>query len=131
MQIGHRYENSPICVSDGSPPTADEYSTYIPSSRPGSRAPHVWLQDGRSALDLFGKSFTLLVLANSDSSEISKITDAFGRRDAADCGEHPRDPEVFCIRTKLVLVRPDGHVGWRGESADDADVIVDTLRGAV
>lgn len=132
LQIGHRYENSPICVSDGSPPTADEYSTYIPTSRPGSRAPHVWLQDGRSTLDLFGKSFTLLVLANSESSEISKITNAFARREVPLTVVSIQDPEVLSVyERKLVLVRPDGHVGWRGESADDADLIVDTLRGAV
>jgi hypothetical protein len=32
----------------------------------------------------------------------------------------------------LVLVRPDGHVAWRGESApQDANKIIDKVRGAV
>jgi hypothetical protein len=31
---------------------------------------------------------------------------------------------------RLVLVRPDGHVAWRGDRVHDADRIVDTVRGA-
>jgi hypothetical protein len=32
---------------------------------------------------------------------------------------------------KLVLVRPDGHVAWRGDSAADHPfAIIDTVRGA-
>ena len=33
---------------------------YVPTARPGSRAPHAWLPDGRSTLDLFGRGFVLL-----------------------------------------------------------------------
>ena len=37
-----------------------ESASYEQTSRPGARAPHVWLPDGRSTLDLFGRGFTLL-----------------------------------------------------------------------
>ena len=30
---------------------------------------------------------------------------------------------------RLVLVRPDGHVAWRGDSVKAADLIIDTARG--
>ncbi len=43
MHLGYRYENSPICIPDGTPPTPDDSRNYIPTARPGSRAPHVWL----------------------------------------------------------------------------------------
>ena len=65
IELGYRYENSPICVSDGTPPPALDHGLYIPSTWPGARAPHVWLKDGRSTLDLFGKGFTLLVLSST------------------------------------------------------------------
>ncbi|MFA5490497.1 MAG: FAD-dependent monooxygenase, partial [Candidimonas sp.] len=60
LQLGHRYENSPICVPDGTAPTPDDFRLYVPTARPGSRAPHAWLKDGRSTLDLFGECFVLL-----------------------------------------------------------------------
>ena len=34
------------------------------TSHPGCRAPHAWLADGRSTLDLFGRNFTLLRLGS-------------------------------------------------------------------
>ena len=42
------------------------------------------------------------------------------------------DPDVATIyETSLVLVRPDGHVAWRGnESPADAGGIVNRIRGA-
>jgi hypothetical protein len=42
------------------------------------------------------------------------------------------DPEVATLyETSLVLVRPDGHVAWRGNDApDDAEGIVARIRGA-
>ena len=35
---------------------------FVPSTRPGTRAPHAWLDDDRSTLDLFGDGFVLLRL---------------------------------------------------------------------
>ena len=42
-QLGYRYEGSPICVADGTPAPPDPMETYVPTARPGSRAPHAWL----------------------------------------------------------------------------------------
>src|SRR5262249_37947490 len=46
LQIGYRYEDSPICVSDGTPAYPDEPGDFVASTRPGSRAPHAWLGNG-------------------------------------------------------------------------------------
>src|SRR5262249_49769746 len=54
MQIGYRYEGSPIVVPDGTPPVPDNPENFVASARPGSRAPHAPLRDGRSTLDLYG-----------------------------------------------------------------------------
>ena len=66
IELGYRYENSPICVADGTPAPPLDHGLYVPSTWPGARAPHVWLKDGRSTLDLFGKGFTLLNLSGDD-----------------------------------------------------------------
>jgi hypothetical protein len=60
LVLGYRYENSPICVPDGTPPDEDDGMIYRPTARPGHRAPHAWIAPGRSTLDLYGKGFTLL-----------------------------------------------------------------------
>jgi len=46
-QLGYRYEASPIDIADGTPPGPDDMQNYLPSGRPGHRAPHAWLADGR------------------------------------------------------------------------------------
>ena len=65
LQLGYRYDGSPICIADGTPTVPDDSEIYRPSARPGMRAPHAWLLDGRSILDLFGRRFTLLCFANA------------------------------------------------------------------
>ena len=65
VQLGARYDGSPIVAEDGAPP-ADDYVRYTPSGVPGGRAPHYW--PGRAAAPAtrcstgFGKGFTLLRL---------------------------------------------------------------------
>jgi hypothetical protein len=41
-------------------------------------------------------------------------------------------PEVVRLHERaLVLVRPDGHVAWRGDQApDDPGAMIDVVRGA-
>ena len=48
VAMGYRYDASPIVIPDGAPPTPDEPGDYVQTARPGHRAPHAWLADGRS-----------------------------------------------------------------------------------
>ena len=129
LQIGHRYDDSPICLADGSPPTPDDFRLYAPTARPGSRAPHAWLADGRSTLDLFGEGFTLLAFGGGAGAE--DLAAAFRRRRAPIRIETIGDPAIAALyERRLVLVRPDGHVAWRGEAVGDAERIADVVRGA-
>jgi len=61
VQLGARYDGSPIVTEDGTPPP-DELERYTPSGAPGGRAPHYWPGAGRgsgdSLFDRFGKGFT-------------------------------------------------------------------------
>ncbi len=58
--LGYRYEGSPICWPDGTAAPPDDPRVYVPTARPGHRAPHAFLADGRSTLDLFGRGFALI-----------------------------------------------------------------------
>jgi 2-polyprenyl-6-methoxyphenol hydroxylase-like FAD-dependent oxidoreductase len=130
--LGYVYAGSPIVCDDGTPPPEDTIMEYHPTSRPGARAPHAWLADGRSILDLFGERFVLLRFGN-DAPQADAFRDAFAKSgvplnivpiDNRDSGR--------LYERKLVLVRPDGHVAWRSDDVpDDASAIVGVVRGAL
>lgn len=131
LQIGHRYEVSPICVPDGTPPTPDDFRVYVPTARPGARAPHVWLDDGRSTLDLFGHTFVLMQLepeATQQAQALAKALRVKGVPVEIVVLDQARVKDVY--EHPLVLVRPDGHVAWRGNVAEDWGHITDVVRGA-
>ncbi len=129
--LGYRYADSPICVPDGSPEPPDDTAVVVPSTWPGSRAPHVWLAGGRSSLDLFGDGFTLLVLGAdvADTASFADVARAVGFPLDIVATE---DPEMIGTnKQRYVLVRPDSHVAWRGDRLpDDAHMVIDKARGA-
>ncbi|MGE0714501.1 MAG: FAD-dependent monooxygenase [Alphaproteobacteria bacterium] len=130
LAMGYRYEGSPICVADGTPPPEERgYGHYVQSSRPGGRAPHAWLPDGRSTIDLFGRGFTLLRFADAD---VSGITAAAAGRGVPLAVVDIADPAIAALyERRLVLVRPDGHVAWRADAPPEAPTaLVDRIRGA-
>jgi hypothetical protein len=132
VQLGYHYDPSPICVPDGTPPPADEPEIYVPTARPGARAPHVWLDDGRSTLDLFGRGFVLLRLG-PESPDPSALARTAKERKMPLQVVTLREPEVLQrYDRRFALVRPDGHVAWRGnEIPADVEALVDHVRGAV
>ena len=66
VQLGARYDGSPIIVPDGAPPRRQPDRLHARAACPGGRAPHLWLNGGRGAgnslFDRFGIGFTLLRL---------------------------------------------------------------------
>ncbi len=131
VHLGYRYEGSPIIVADGTPAPAQEAASYAPTSRPGHRAPHAWLASGQSTLDLFGRGFVLLSFGDGAGGG-----EAFGAAARAKGVplrmETIADPAVSALyERRFVLVRPDGHVAWRGNAPpEDPGAILDIARGA-
>jgi hypothetical protein len=127
--LGYRYERSPVCVADGAPPPEPEDSRiYAQSSHPGGRAPHAWLGDGRSTLDLFGDGFTLLRF-----SSFEDLTSEAQRRGVPLKTVDLDDPAIAALYEKrLALVRPDGHVAWRGDALPaDPGLLLERITGTV
>jgi 2-polyprenyl-6-methoxyphenol hydroxylase-like FAD-dependent oxidoreductase len=131
LQLGYRYEGSPIVVPDGTPEPPDDPENFIASARPGSRAPHVALADGSSMLDLYGRGFVLLRF-RADAPDGAEIASAAGKRGVPLRTVTVEEPAAVNIyERKLVLVRPDGHVAWRGDKPPaDALAMIDRVRGA-
>lgn len=129
MHLGYRYENSPICLPDGTSPVADDPRNYIPTARSGSRAPHVWLADGRSTLDLFGHSFVLLRIGAfaPDGEPLVAAARQNGMPLEVVAIDEPAVAAAYECR--LVLVRPDGHVAWRGDKLADPHALIGTVCG--
>jgi 2-polyprenyl-6-methoxyphenol hydroxylase-like FAD-dependent oxidoreductase len=131
LALGYQYASSPIVCSEGPPPPPSSTAEYNPTTLPGSRAPHAWLSDGRSILDLFGKGFTLLRLGN-DAPQPSALERAFAQRGVPLSTVTIADPAIWTLYERsVVLVRPDGHVAWRGEAMPaDPLAVADRVRGA-
>jgi 2-polyprenyl-6-methoxyphenol hydroxylase-like FAD-dependent oxidoreductase len=130
IELGYRYENSPICVGDGTPAPDLDHGLYVPSTWPGVRAPHVWLKDSRSTLDLFGKSFVLLNFSAANTTRFTDTAKRIGLPLEVVTIDEPKARETY--ERDLVLVRPDGHVAWRGDIVpENTSEIIDRIRGAV
>lgn len=130
LQVGYRYEGSPIVLADGTAAPPDDYGSYTPTSRPGSRAPHAWMADGRSTLDLFGQGFVLLCFDGATARDVAALQSAAEQRSVPLMIVPVADPKIARLYERcLVLVRPDGHVAWRADSVQSADLVIDTARG--
>jgi 2-polyprenyl-6-methoxyphenol hydroxylase-like FAD-dependent oxidoreductase len=127
IQLGERYEGSPIVWPDGTPSPPDSWDTYTPLDRPGARAPHFWLEPGRAGFDDFGPGFTLIDFgAAAEAQSLAKAAQARG----VPFKVLRAKPPDGLYRSKLVLVRPDQHIAWHGDEVTDATAIIDRVRGA-
>jgi 2-polyprenyl-6-methoxyphenol hydroxylase-like FAD-dependent oxidoreductase len=129
VHLGYIYHPSPIVVPDGTPKPADDTFGYQPTAFPGARAPHVWLAPGRSTLDLFGDGFVLLNFGGEPTAGVERAAAARGVPLRVRRVDSREAAEVY--GRALALVRPDGHVAWRGDRVPgDTLAMVDTIRGA-
>ena len=127
MIFGASYTSSAIVPDGTAPPVlSNPVTDYVPSARPGARAPHVWVQhEGArcSTIDLVGNGFVLLTghngqvwkqaaehLATETSVRLKSLTIGVDWT----CGRDEEWTVAYGVNdTGAVLVRPDGYVGWR------------------
>ncbi len=130
LNFGYFYAGSPVIAYDSELHPTYSMGHFTSSSVPGCRAPHFWLNEDRSLYDALGDGFALL---RFDLSVIvTGIVDAAARRglplvvldlDGSDAHD--------LYARKLVLVRPDRHVAWRGDAEPASPMeLLDLVRGA-
>jgi 2-polyprenyl-6-methoxyphenol hydroxylase-like FAD-dependent oxidoreductase len=114
-ELGYRYVGSPIVWEEPGGPE-HLFREYVPTTWPGARLPHVWLDEGCSVHDVVGDGYTLLRLGRStaDTTGLERAIRAVG----APFGVLPIDAEAprDVYGYDLILVRPDLHVVWRGNA---------------
>jgi len=129
-ELGYRYVDSPVIMDiPGGPEHL--FREYLPSTWPGARLPHIWLDDGTAIQDRIpSEGYTMLRLGGTkaDSGALEQALRARGA---------PLTTLVIADRVarevyghELILLRPDMHVVWRGNGApDDAVTIAATATG--
>ncbi|EXJ60041.1 hypothetical protein A1O7_04190 [Cladophialophora yegresii CBS 114405] len=120
VELGYRYNGSPVVVPDGvakEPPW--NYTSYVPSTWPGARAPHVFLKDSAgetSVFDLFGRGPEYTLVDFTAQGEYIALFEPEAKKLAIPLkGVHlPDETDVRTVWERdAVLVRPDDHVAWR------------------
>ncbi len=131
--LGACYEGSPIIVADGSEAPPMDSRVYTPSTHPGCLAPHAWLKDGASLYDRFGLGYTLVIGRGADPRAAGRAeAEAVAAGVPLTLVDLAEEGELPLYAGALTLVRPDQHVGWRGEGWQEGafDTLVG-LRGQV
>ncbi len=139
--LGYRYESDAVQAERGADTPPD--GSLDLSGRPGTRAPHVWLEQAGqrvSTVDLFNGGFVLLAgAAGAAWSGAARTVAAQRGLDLTayriGLGGDLADPAGVWPTTYgltpagATLVRPDGFVAWRspGPSTTPATVLADAL----
>jgi 2-polyprenyl-6-methoxyphenol hydroxylase-like FAD-dependent oxidoreductase len=117
QSLGFSYEEGAV-VQDGTVKLPLQSRYYVPSDRPGSRFPHMWLDLARtkSTLEWFDRELVLVagpkahpwIEAAREVSGTIQVPIQSRQLDVAD------EKAGFLVGLRgALLVRPDGHVAWR------------------
>lgn len=127
IHFGFYYQSEAILTDEPLTPMPKPHE-WKQTSFPGSRAPHAWLEEGKSTLDFFGHGLVLLNFRDFDVATFDQACQARNVPLRIYSLERPEIAELY--EKALVLVRPDGHVAWRSnEIPENPGKIIDRIRG--
>jgi hypothetical protein len=115
-ELGYRYVDSPII--DNIPGGPEQlFREYHPTTWPGARLPHVWLEDGTPVQDhIPAEGYTLLRLGGSTADPAPLLEALRARGAPAVVLDIPDAAARQVYERDLLLLRPDMHVAWRGNA---------------
>ena len=145
LEIGFSYASGALVPDNTTPPPADPMGgTYHPTTRPGHRLPHAWLQhDGRrlSTHDLAGRDGFVVLTGPGGAAWAAAAATAAEKLGApvhavaigAGADYSDEDGTWAAVReisdSGAILVRPDNHVAYRAHDAvpDATDTLTQAL----
>ncbi|MEV6604917.1 FAD-dependent monooxygenase [Kutzneria sp. NPDC051319] len=118
IHFGYGYHRSPVIRHESGVEPPWDWHRIVPTTWPGRRLPSVRTEAGAELHDLLGTGYTLVDTSGVQAGKpIASAADALGvpltYLDVTD----ERLREVLARR--LVLVRPDQHVAWRGDEVPE------------
>lgn len=133
VQLGARYDGSPIVVSDR-PAPLDSHTEYVPSSVPGGRAPHFWIgerrEKGSSLFDQLGKGYTILCFEQPGEDVICLKKAAHRRGVPLTVLPVVHEEAHALYGVRKALIRPDQHIAWSGNVIPrDVEKLLDKVTG--
>lgn len=146
LELGFRYDDGAIVPDGSEPPQSDPMGTlYLPTTRPGHRLPHAWLQhrsERVSTHDLAARHGFLLITDPEGSSAWTAAAEAVSAKlnvavSVAAIGDGCDYADVDGTWSRIreigpggaILVRPDNHVAYRSATLVDepADALLQAL----
>lgn len=132
LVLGYCYEGSPAIVPDGSPPPPWSIVSFRPSAHPGCRLPHALDPTGTPLYDRLVEGLSLIVVGEPSEAESERFQASASRRNVP-CTVVAIHTDLLALyENRLLIVRPDQHVSWRGDALpQDLDAVLDRITGWV
>jgi 2-polyprenyl-6-methoxyphenol hydroxylase-like FAD-dependent oxidoreductase len=131
LNFGYYYDASPLIAYDDEAPPSYSMGQATPSTAPGARMPHFWVDEARtrSIYDLLGPDYTLL---SFEAQNVTSLSDAFHEAGVPLKIVNTERPNRHEFKHRLLIVRQDQHIVWRGNSPpEQSQALVARLRGAL
>jgi len=129
LNFGYYYADSPIIAYDGEAHPPYSMHEFQPSTVPGCRAPHLWLEGHRSLYDELGPYFTVIRLDPTINVD-ALLKAAKERALPLKLLDVTSSEAAGAYSMNLTLVRPDQYVAWRGDAVPNDPIrLIDLVRG--
>ncbi|KAB1139349.1 FAD-binding monooxygenase [Streptomyces luteolifulvus] len=115
LVLGYSYHDSPVVVTTNEAPPPFNVVDFTPSTVPGSRLPHAWLEPGHALYDDLGRGLTLIHPRVADAAVIARFQ---GKAEHLGIPLTVIPAPAAWAHEHFLLVRPDQHIAWRGRQLD-------------